>query len=163
MNVSSMPIRRTLTVILAAAALLLGFAAIRAASAYTADAAPLVASPASAASIEAKLVEEQARSADLQARLTEITGQTEEMSAALRAAQDRIVTDAAHAEGLSKDLTAATKKLKALEKSIKQAAAAAAARTVTVVRTISSGKPASTTPTGSTSHGDDGGEGGGDD
>jgi chromosome segregation ATPase len=136
MNVTSMPIRRTLTVMVAVTALLLGFAAIRAASAWTADAAPLVASPASATSIEAALADEQARSADLQARLSAITGQTEEMSVALKAAQDRIVADALHAETLSEDLTAATKKLKALEKSIRQAAAAAVrAQTVTVVRT----------------------------
>ena len=152
MSVTSMPVRRTLTVIVAVAALLLGLAAIRAASAWTAEAAPLVASPASATSIEAALAEEQTRSADLQARLTEITGQTEEMSVALKAAQDRIVADALHAEGLSKDLTVATKKLKTLEKSIKLAAAAAArARTVTVVRTTTSTSAARTT----SSHGDD--------
>ena len=158
MSVTSMPVRRTLTVIVAVAALLLGLAAIRAASAWTAEAAPLVASPASATSIEAALAEEQTRSADLQARLTEITGQTEEMSVALKAAQDRIVADALHAEGLSKDLTVATKKLKTLEKSIKLAAAAAArARTVTVVRTTTSTSAARTT----SSHGDD--DHGGDD
>ena len=133
MNVTSMPIRRTLTVMVTVSALLLGLAAIRAASAWTADAAPLVASPASARSIEAALADEQTRSEDLQARLTAITGQTEEMSVALRAAQDRIVADAMHAETLSKDLTAATRKLKVLEKSIRKAAAAAArAQTVTV-------------------------------
>ena len=126
MNVTSMPIRRTLTVIVTVMAMLFGLAAIRAASAWTADAAPIVASPASARSIEAALAEEQTRSADLQARLSEITGQTEEMAVALKAAQDRIVAEAVHAEGLSTDLTAATTKLKALEKSIKQAAAAAA-------------------------------------
>jgi len=126
MTVTSMPIRRTLTVIVTVAALLFGLAAIRAASAWTADAAPLVSSPASARSIEAALAEEQTRSADLQARLSEITGQAAEMSAALKVAQDRIVADALHTEGLSTDLAAATKKLKALEKSIKQAAAAAA-------------------------------------
>ena len=126
MNVTSMPIRRTLTVIVTVMAMLFGLAAIRAASAWTADAAPIVASPASARSIEAALAEEQTRSADLLARLSEITGQTEEMSVALKAAQDRIVAEAVHAEGLSTDLTAATAKLKALEKSIKLAAAAAA-------------------------------------
>jgi len=126
MNVTSMPIRRTLTVIVTVMAMLFGLAAIRAASAWTADAAPLVSSPASARSIEAALAEEQTRSADLQARLSEITGQAAEMSAALKVAQDRIVADALHTEGLSTDLAAATKKLKALEKSIKQAAAAAA-------------------------------------
>lgn len=158
MNVTSMPLRRTLTIVVAVAALLIGFAAIRAASAWTAEAAPLVASPASATSIEAKLVEEQARSADLQDRLSAIMGQTDDMSGALVAAQERIVSDAKHAEELSKDLTAATKKLKALETSIKQAAAAAArTRTITVVQ-ASTG---STAAGSSTYHGDEGG--GGDD
>jgi len=152
MSVTSMPVRRTLTVIVAVAALLLGLAAIRAASAWTAEAAPLVASPASATSIEAALAEEQTRSADLQARLTEITGQTEEMSVALKAAQDRIVADALHAEGLSKDLTVATKKLKTLEKSIKRAAAAAArAQRITVVRTTTS----TSAPKATTKHHED--------
>jgi len=149
MNVTSMPIRRTLTVILAVAALFLGFSAIRAASAWTAEAAPLVASPASAKSIEIRLAEEETRSADLHARLSAITSQTEAMSTALLAAQDRIVSDAQNADGLSKDLAAATAKLKALEKSIKQAAAAA--RTSTVVRTSTS--TSRSVPT--TVHGDD--------
>ena len=52
MHTSSLPIRRTLTVVAAVAALLLGFTAIRAASAWTAEAAPLVANPVSAVSIE---------------------------------------------------------------------------------------------------------------
>ena len=94
MSVTSTPIRRTLTVVIAVAALLLGFAAIRAASAWTAEAAPLVASPASATSIESRLTDEQARSADLQDRLDAITGQTDDMAAALQAAQDRIAADA---------------------------------------------------------------------
>ena len=152
MSVTSMPVRRTLTVIIAVTALIFGFAAIRAAAAWTAEAAPLVASPQSAKSIEAALADEQTRSADLQARLTEITGQTEEMSAALVAAQDRIVADALHAEGLSKDLTAATRKLKALEKSIK-VAAAAAARSRTVA---ASGGSTAAAPT--VHHDDDGGD-----
>ena len=152
MNVTSMPIRRTLTIAVAISALFLGFAAIRAASAWTADAAPLVASPASAKSIEVKLADEQARSADLQARLSEITGQTEDMSAALIAAQDRIVSDAQHAEGLSRDLAAATKKLKALEASIRRAAAASAARAQTTV--VRSGTSTATTPTGGGEVGD---------
>jgi peptidoglycan hydrolase CwlO-like protein len=155
MSVTSMPIRRTLTAIVAVTALLLGFVAIRAASAYTAEAAPLVASPASAASIEAKLADEQVRSADLQARLTDITGQTEEMAAALQAAQDRIVSDAAHADGLSKDLTAATNKLKTLEAQIKAAGSAARTRTVSAARTTSSSAAAPVTHTG-----DDAGGGG---
>jgi peptidoglycan hydrolase CwlO-like protein len=155
MSVTSMPVRRTLTVIFAVAALLLGFTAIRAASAWTAEAAPLVASPASAKSIEAKLTDEQARSADLQDRLSNIVTQTDDMSAALKAAQDRIASDAAHAEQLTSDLTAANAKLKALEASIKKAAAAAQVRTITVAQA-----GGSTSSSGSTTHHeDDGGHG----
>lgn len=158
MSVTSMPIRRTITVVVAVAALLLGFMAIRAASAWTADAAPLVASPTSAKSIESKLADEQARSADLQDRLTAIVSQTDDMAAALQAAQDRIASDATHADQLTTDLSSANKKLKALEASIKKASAAAQARTVNVVRTsASSGSSSAST----TRHDDD--AGGGDD
>lgn len=134
MNGTSTPIRRTLTVVVASAAILLGFAAIRAASAWTVDAAPLVASPASAQSIEAKLADERQRSADLEARLSAITSQTDAMAAALKVAQDQIAADATQAEGLTADLSAATDKLKRLEASIKKAAAAQPAST-TAVRT----------------------------
>jgi outer membrane protein TolC len=151
MSVTSLPIRRAATVVVAIAALLLGFSAIRAASAWTAEAAPLVASPASATSIEAHLADEQARSADLQQRLDAITGQTDDMAAALQTARDRIAADAQHADQLTRDLATARAKLKALEASIKQASAAQT-RTVTVVATGSSGNSAS-----SGSH-DDGGE-----
>ena len=156
MSVTSMPIRRTLTVIVAVAALLLGFAAIRAASAWTAEAAPLVASPASAKSIESKLADEQSRSADLQQRLDAISGQTDDMAGALQAARDRIAADTQHADQLTKDLAAAKAKLKTLEASIKKAAAAQTS-TVTVVTTRSSSGSS-----GSGSHEDDGGEAGDD-
>ncbi len=107
MHTPSLPIRRTFTVVVAVTAIVLGFTAIQVASAWTADAAPLVASPASAASIESKLADEQARSADLQDRLTTIMTQTDDMAAALQAAQDRIAADAAHAEQLTSDLATA--------------------------------------------------------
>ena len=153
MHTPSLPIRRTFTVVVAVAAIVLGFTAIQVASAWTADAAPLVASPASAASIESKLADEQARSADLQDRLTAITTQTDGMAAALRAAQDRIAADAAHAEQLTSDLASAQAKLKTLEATIKKAAAVARTRTVSTVSTTrtSSG-------TTSTHHDDDGAE-----
>ena len=135
MHTPSLPIRRTLTVVIAITAIVLGFAAIRAASAWTAEAAPLVASPASALSIESKLADEQARSADLQDRLTAITSQTDDMAAALQAAQDRIAADAAHAEQLTSDLATAKDKLKTLEATIKKASATVRARTVSTVVT----------------------------
>ena len=64
MHTPSLPIRRRFTVVVAVAALVLGFTAIRVASAWTADAAPLVAGPASAAPSRSarRLADEQARS-----------------------------------------------------------------------------------------------------
>jgi peptidoglycan hydrolase CwlO-like protein len=136
MNVSSLRVRRTLTLAGAIAAVILGLAAIQAAAAWTASAAPLAVTPTSVTSIETRLVEEQARSKDLEAQLRSITGQTDEMTAALQAAQERIVADAKQADDLAKDLAAATKKLKALEASIRKAAAT---RTKTAVATTSGG------------------------
>lgn len=142
MKIHSLRIRRSVTLAGAVAALILGFAAIQAAAAWSASAAPLAASPASAKSIEARLLDEQARSADLADQLTTITSQTDDMAAALTAAQERIVADGQHADKLAKDLAAATKKLKALEASVRRAAAT---RTTTVVstsaRTSSSSRP----------------------
>jgi peptidoglycan hydrolase CwlO-like protein len=143
MSVTSMPIRRAITVVVAVGALLLGFAAIRAASAWTAEAAPLVASPESARSIESKLADEQARSADLQQRLATITGQTDDMAGALQAARDRIASDAQHADQLTKDLATANAKLKALGASIKQAAAAQTPAVTGVTTSSSSGSSSS--------------------
>ena len=135
---ASLRIRRTLTLIVAIGALLLGFAAIRAASAWTAQAAPLVASPVAASAIEAKLGAEQARSADLEAQIGHDRRRPTSMAAALRVAQDG--SDGWPAcRPARKDLAAAKQRLKKLEASIK---AAAARRTVTVVRTTSSSSSA---------------------
>lgn len=68
MKIHSLRIRRSVTLAGAVAALILGFAAIQAAAAWSASAAPLAASPASAKSIEARLLDEQARSAGRQSR-----------------------------------------------------------------------------------------------
>ena len=127
MSVQSQPIRRTLTIAIAIVALVLGFVAIRAASAWTVSAAPLVASPAvggdhrgpagrGAAAVGRALGDQ----------LVALTRQTEDMTAALEAAQGRIEADAQHANQLVTDLAAAKLRLKTLEKSIRQAAAAAA-------------------------------------
>src|SRR6478752_3821527 len=132
MSVTSNRLRRTMTLVLAVAALLLGFAAIRAASAWTAEAAPLVVSPTAAADIEAKLVAEQARTLELEAQIATMSGQADELTTALRAAQERIVTDGGHADQLAADLAAARARLKKLEAAIK---AASAQRTTTVVST----------------------------
>jgi uncharacterized protein YaaN involved in tellurite resistance len=81
--------------------------------------------------------------------------QTDDMAAALQAAQDRIAADSEHAEQLTSDLATANQKLKTLEATIKKASAAVRTRTVSTVSTATSaGVP--------TSHQDDDGEGGDD-
>jgi len=131
MNISSLRIRRTLALAGAIAAVILGFAAIEAAAAWTAQAAPLTVSPAAATSIEARLADEQARSAALETQLRQLSGSADDLSAALAAAQEQIKADNAHASQLEQDLATATKKLKDLQRSI----SAAATQTV-VTRTI---------------------------
>jgi DNA repair exonuclease SbcCD ATPase subunit len=156
MSVTSNRLRRSLTLVLAVAALLLGFAAIRAASAWTAEAAPLVVSPTAAADIEAKLVAEQARTLELEAQIATMSGQADELTTALRAAQERIVTDGGHADQLAADLAAARARLKKLEAAIK---AASAQRTTTVVSTTT----ATTAGSSSGAEHESEHEGGGDD
>ncbi len=155
MNISSLRIRRTLTLGGTLAALVLGFVVIQSAAAWAVDAAPLNAAPVSATSIENKLVDEQARSADLQSQLWAITSNADQLSAALEAAQTQIATDADQATMLQKDLKDAKAKLAALQKSIRQA------RTTTVVtKTVrtTAAAPATAAPHGD----DDGGERGDD-
>lgn len=134
MTIRSLHVRRTLTVIVAMAAVLLGLAAIQAAAQWTATAAPLAVTPVSPKTIESKLADEQSRSADLQAQLQDVARNTEQLTTALAAAQARIDADAAHAAGLEKDLRAAKKKLAALERSIRQAATTRATATVAPTR-----------------------------
>jgi peptidoglycan hydrolase CwlO-like protein len=153
MHVSSLPIRRSLTVAGAVAALILGFSAIQAAAAWTASAAPLAITPVSANIIEAKLFDEQSRSTELQTQLTELATNTEQMATALAAAQARIDADTKHAKELERDLRSAKKKLAALQRSLRQAAQAPVARARTAAP-----PPA---PTSGGQRGDD--EGGGDD
>jgi peptidoglycan hydrolase CwlO-like protein len=160
MNVTSLRLRRSLTLVIAAGALMLGFAAVRAASAWTAEAAPLVVSPTAASAIESRLAAEQARSAELEAQITAMTAQADEMTAALRVAQDRITADGGHADQLAKDLAAAKARLKKLEASIK---AAAARRVVTVVRSTTSSSSSSSRSSGGEHEDEHEHEGGDDD
>lgn len=141
MNITSLPVRRSLTVAGAMAALVLGFVAIQAAAAWTVSAAPLSVAPVSVKTTESKLADEQARSADLKAQLTQLAGRTSEMTVALEAAQAQIDTDTKNAENLEKDLKAAKKKLATLERSIRQSARAAAARTTTRTTTTKAAAP----------------------
>jgi len=151
MNAANTSIRRILTVIGVAAALLVGFGAIRASAAWTATTSSLTVAPVSIESLQARLTDEAARSADLVDRLAALTTHAEELSMALAAAQDRIGSDADHAAQLATDLDTAKKKLAALEKSI---------RATSVVRTVPSATGTRAIASGST-QGEH--EGGGDD
>jgi hypothetical protein len=138
MNVANTPIRRILTVIGVATALLVGFGAIRASATWTATMAPLTVAPVSIESLQARLTDESGRSAVLVDRVAGLTTQAEELSAALAAAQDRIGSDADHAAQLAMDLDTAKKKLAALEQSIRAASAVRATAPATATRTTTS-------------------------
>ncbi len=156
MNISSLRIRRTLTLGGTLAALVLGFAVIQSAAAWAVDAAPLTTTPVSATSIQNKLLDEQSRSADLQSQLWALTGNADQLSTALEAAQAQIVTDADQATALQKDLKDAKAKLAALKKSIRQA------RTTTVVTKTVRTTAAAATAAPRRGGDDDGGEHGDD-
>ena len=138
MSLATTSIRRLLIVVAVVASVLAGFGAIRAASAWTATAAPLTTAPVSVESLQSNLADESARSADLAARLALITTRADELSVALAAAQTRIVSDAQHADQLATDLAAARKKLATLEKSIRAANAVRVA-SATTTRVTTSG------------------------
>ena len=149
MSNRSIRVRRTMTAAGAVVAIVIGFAAIQAAAAWTANAAPLTVTPLSATSIEARLVDEQARSATLEAQLTDLADNSRRLAAALETAQAQIDTDAQHAAALEQDLRDARQKLVALQRSIRLAAnQSTSVGTTRVVATT-------TAPSG----GDDSGEG----
>lgn len=135
MKIASLQLRRLITVAGVIAALLLGYGSIRAAAAWTAASAPMSVAPVSISTLQERLSNEQARSADLESRLQDLTSQSTQMSAALEAAQARIVADLDNASAMTKDLKAAKQKLAKLEASIAKARQAAAQRT-TVVTTV---------------------------
>ena len=133
LRIGWLPVRRFVTLVGVIAALVLGYASIQAAAAWTAASAPLTMAPVSVASLQDRLALEQARSGDLTAQLESLSTQSTQMTAALEAAQAQIATDADHAKALSKDLKDAKKKLAKLEASIARAKQAAAHRSVVVV------------------------------
>jgi len=102
-------------------ALLVGAATIRGAAAWTAATSPLISKPPSVENLLSALEAEQARASALQAQLDELTAGTTELTTALAAARDRIAQDASQAEALQSSLADAKAKLKALERSIRQA------------------------------------------
>ena len=113
--------RRGLTVVAVGLSLIVGFGAIRAASAWTAAEAPLVAAPVSVEALQAGLIEGSARSADVMDKVAALETHADELSAALAAAEATLTADTAHAAQLATDLGAAKAKLAALELSIRKA------------------------------------------
>lgn len=149
-------VRRSVIVVAVALSLVVGVAAVRAAAVWTAASAPLTDTPVSASTLSQRLLDEQARSSSLEDQLTALTGQTQDLTAALSAAQAQIGKDAGTAKDLRDQLAQAKKRLAALNQAIHTASAAS----------TSSGSGSSTSsgggaPSGSGS--DDGGHGGGGD
>lgn len=131
---ANMSFRRLLITVGVAGSLLVAGLTIRAASLWAASQAPLSVAPVSVQSVQQALEQERSRSAALEAQLRELEGSTNDLSAALRAAQDRVGADAQTAEDLQASLTAAQAKLATLEAALK-----AAARRSTTVHTTPSG------------------------
>ena len=132
-------LRRTLTVLLVCAAVLGGFGAIRIASAWTADAAPLEASPIAADELIARLGAEQDRSATLEDRLAALTTHAQQLESALATAQARLEADSSSARDLATQLAAAKERLANLERSIRQTQAAQQGTVVTTSTQAGSG------------------------
>jgi hypothetical protein len=117
----SLVARRLVTATGVALAALVGFAAIRAAAAWTAASAPLVISPIPATTLQAQIADEQARSARLRDQLAALVIQTRDLMAALDDAQARISSDTSHAADLAGQLKAAKRRLARLEAAIARA------------------------------------------
>src|SRR4249920_2906137 len=84
-----------------------GAMAVRAAAVWTESSAPLTVAPGSVASLTQRLADDQARSAALEEQLAALTAQTEDLTAALKSATDRIAKDAKTARTMRVKLAAA--------------------------------------------------------
>jgi chromosome segregation ATPase len=110
--------RRLLTVGGVIAVLVLGFASIRAASAWTAASAPLTVAPVTIGTLQSQLSDEHRRSAALLQELGALEAQSTDLAAALQAAHARIESDASHAMDLAAQLKVARQRLAKLETTI---------------------------------------------
>ena len=136
MTRTAIAVRRSTTLVAVVLAVALGFLAIRVAAAWTANAAPLEVAPVSVETLRAQLDAERTHSAQLSSELRRLMAQSAELNAALDAADSQIAKDADHAGKLSKDLALAKKKLRSLEKSIREARAALAKQPSVTVTTL---------------------------
>ena len=143
MTRTAIVVRRSTTLVAVIFVVALGFLAIRVAAAWTASAAPLEVAPVSVETLQAQLDAERSRSAQLSSELHHLMSQSVELNAALDAAGAQIAEDADHAGDLSKDLVAAKKKLRSLEKSIRAARAALARQPAVTVTTVATTQTAS--------------------
>ena len=144
MTRTALVVRRSTTLVAVILVVALGFMAIRVAAAWTANAAPLEVAPVSVETLRAQLDAERSHWAQLSSELRRLMSQSVELNAALDAASAQIANDADHASELSKDLTAAKKKLRTLEKSIRLARAALARQPTVTVTTVATTQTAST-------------------
>jgi chromosome segregation ATPase len=140
--------RRSTTLVAVILVVALGFLAIRVAAAWTASAAPLEVAPVSVETLQAQLDAERSHSAQLSSELHRLMSQSAELNAALEAAGTQIAKDADHADELSTDLATAKKKLRSLEKSIREARAALARQPTVTVTTVATAQTASASGTG---------------
>ena len=124
-----MLLRRAAVIAAVVLSLSVGALAVRAAAAWTAASAPLTVAPVSAAALAQKLADEQDRSAALEQQLSALTAQTTELTAGLKAADERIASDAQTAKTLRDKLASARKKLLALNRAAAQRAARSAPAT----------------------------------
>jgi hypothetical protein len=119
--------RRALTAGGVILSLALGLVTIRAAAAWTASAAPLGATPPTAADVRAALELERSRSDALASQLAELASGSAELEAALAAAEEQVALDAAEANTLRASLATARERLAQLEASLRDAANAPSA------------------------------------
>ncbi|MEO8230064.1 MAG: hypothetical protein ABI628_09930 [Chloroflexota bacterium] len=122
-------LRRAAVIAAVVISLSVGALAVRAAAAWTAASAPLTVAPVSAAALVQKLADEQDRSAALEQQLSALSAQTTELTAALKAADERIASDAQTAKTLRDKLASARKKLLAMNRAAQRPARPAAAAT----------------------------------
>jgi septal ring factor EnvC (AmiA/AmiB activator) len=112
-------VRRTAVIVVVVFSLSVGALAVRSAAVWTAASAPLTVAPISAEALVLKLTDERDRSAALEQQLTALINRTNELSAALKAVDDRIATDARTARDLRDKLASARKKLQAMNRAVR--------------------------------------------
>ena len=128
---SSLSRRRSVVVVVTLACVLAAATAIRLAADWTVSAAPLTERPPDAAELVANLQQERARADALSVELEQVVTQSDELRAALLAAQGKAGKDAETAAELAEQLATARARLASLEAKFATAAAQPATITVT--------------------------------